>query len=70
MTEYAVMIEDAGKNYSAYVPDLPGCVAVGDSVEAVTVAIREAATVHVASLREHGEPVPPAVTRAGTVRVA
>ena len=70
MTEYAVVIEDAGKNWSAYVPGLPGCVAVGDSVEAVTAAIREAVTLHLASLREHGEHVPPALTRAGTVQVA
>jgi predicted RNase H-like HicB family nuclease len=70
MTEYAVVIEDAGANFSAYVPDLPGCVAVGASVDAVTTSIREAIELHLASLREHGEPVPPATSRAGTVRVA
>jgi len=70
MTEYAVVIEDAGTNFSAYVPDLPGCVAVGDSLDDATAAIREAIELHLASLREHGEPVPAATSHAGTVRVA
>ncbi|MCD0420369.1 type II toxin-antitoxin system HicB family antitoxin [Rubrivivax sp. JA1024] len=55
---YAVVIEKAEGNYSAYVPDLPGCVATGDSVAAVEVEIREAIRFHIEGLREDGLPVP------------
>jgi predicted RNase H-like HicB family nuclease len=55
---YAVVIEKAEGNYSAYVPDLPGCVATGDSVEAVEVEIRDAIRFHIDGLREDGLPVP------------
>ena len=57
MAEYAIVIEDDRTNYPVYVPDLPGCVATGGSVE-VTENVRAATTLHVASLREHGEEVP------------
>jgi predicted RNase H-like HicB family nuclease len=70
MTEYAVVIEDAGDNFSAYVPDLPGCVSTGATVEEVTTNIREAIALHIESLREHGEIVPPAISRASSVQVA
>jgi predicted RNase H-like HicB family nuclease len=56
---YEVVIEKAGKNYSAYVPDLPGCVATGASVEAVERQIREAIRFHLDGLREDGLPIPP-----------
>ena len=55
---YAVVIEKADNNYSAYVPDLPGCVATGDSVEAVEIEIRSAIRFHIDGLREDGLPVP------------
>lgn len=55
---YAVVIEKAERNYSAYVPDLPGCVATGATVAEVEVAIREAIGMHIAGLREDGDPVP------------
>ncbi|QDL99027.1 type II toxin-antitoxin system HicB family antitoxin [Rhodopseudomonas palustris] len=55
---YAVVIEKAEGNYSAYVPDLPGCVATGDSVAAVEAEIREAIRFHIDGLREDGLPVP------------
>jgi predicted RNase H-like HicB family nuclease len=55
---YAVVIETADGNYSAYVPDLPGCVATGDTVKAVKVEIRDAIRFHIAGLREDGLPVP------------
>jgi predicted RNase H-like HicB family nuclease len=55
---YAVVIENAGRNYSAYVPDLPGCVATGDTPEAVQELIREAVVFHIEGLREEGLPVP------------
>ena len=55
---YAIVIEQAGANYSAYVPDLPGCVATGDSVEGVEAQIREAIVFHLDGLREDGVVVP------------
>ena len=55
---YAVVIETADGIYSAYVPDLPGCVATGDTVKAVEVEIRDAIRFHIAGLREDGLPVP------------
>lgn len=70
MTEYAVVVEDAGGNFSAYVPDLPGCVSTGATVEEAIANIREAIALHIESLREHGEDVPPATSRASSVQVA
>ena len=70
MIEYAIVIEDTGQNLSAYVPDLPGCIATGASVEEVTANTRGAIVMHIASLREYGEDVPPATSRASTVQVA
>lgn len=55
---YAVVIEKATDNYSAYVPDLPGCVATGDTVQAVESEIRDAIRFHIDGLREDGLPVP------------
>jgi predicted RNase H-like HicB family nuclease len=55
---YAVVIEKAAGNYSAYVPDLPGCVATGPTVKAIAHELREAIRFHVAGLREDGLPVP------------
>jgi predicted RNase H-like HicB family nuclease len=66
MTEplkYAVVIERAGSNYSAYVPDLPGCISVGDTIEETERNIREAITLHLEGLREHGEVVPTPTTK-------
>ena len=57
--KYAVVIEDAGCNYSAYVPDLPGCVATGASVEEAESEIRKAIAFHIEGLLEDGLPVPP-----------
>jgi predicted RNase H-like HicB family nuclease len=56
---YAVVIEKAEGNYSAYVPDLPGCIATGDSVKAVEDEIRDAIRFHFDGLKEDGLPVPP-----------
>jgi predicted RNase H-like HicB family nuclease len=56
---YAVIIEKAGDNYSAYVPDLDGCVATGDTVEETEHEIREAIRFHIEGLREDNLPVPP-----------
>lgn len=56
--EYIVIIEPGETSIGAYVPDLPGCVAVGESREEVLELIREAIELHIESLRENGEPVP------------
>ena len=58
MSRYAVIIEKGPTSYGAYVPDLPGCVAVGESVDEVTDLIREAIEFHIEGLRDAGEPVP------------
>ena len=55
---YAVVIEKADSNYSAYVPDLPGCVATGDSVAMVEREIRDAIRFHIDGLKADGLPVP------------
>lgn len=55
---YAVVIEQAKGNYSAYVPDLPGCVATGATVAEVEAEIREAIAFHLKGMREDGESAP------------
>lgn len=66
----AIVIEKAAANYSAYVPDLPGCVATGATVEEVETQIREAIALHVEGLREDGLPVPAPASRVEYVDVA
>jgi predicted RNase H-like HicB family nuclease len=58
MRKYAVVIEEGEHNLSAYVPDLPGCVTTGRTVEEIERNIREAIELHVAGLREDGEVIP------------
>jgi len=55
---YAVVIEKGQSNYSAYVPDLPGCVAVGDTIEETQREIQEAIEFHLEGLRADGLPIP------------
>ena len=55
---YAVVIEKANNNYSAYVPDLPGCIATGPTVEATETEIRAAIRFHIEGLKADGLPVP------------
>jgi len=55
---YAIVIEQAQGNYSAYVPDLPGCVATGATVIEVEAEIREAIAFHLEGMREDGDPIP------------
>jgi predicted RNase H-like HicB family nuclease len=66
---YAVVIEKAPGNYSAYVPDLPGCVATGFTVEEVEREIREAIDFHLEGLRDAGEPIPEPTSRMAYVEV-
>ena len=67
---YAIVIEQAETNYSAYVPDLPGCVATGSTIAEVEEQIREAIAFHLDGLREDGAPVPPASCQVEYVDVA
>ncbi len=60
--KYAVAIEKASKNYSAYVPDVPGCIATGPTVEETKRLLREAIELHFESMVEDGQEIPPAET--------
>ena len=66
VTDYLAIIEHEGDAWGAYVPDLPGCVAVGETSSEVEGLIAEAILLHIESLREHGEPVPPPTTTGST----
>lgn len=59
---YAIVIEKAEGNYSAYVPDLPGCVATGGTVAEIAPQMREAIALHVEGMREDGVPLSPPST--------
>jgi len=58
LMRYAVVIEKTDGNYSAYVPDLPGCVATGATVKDAEREIREAIRFHIDGLKQDGQPVP------------
>lgn len=68
--EYAVVIEPSETGFSAYVPDVPGCVAVGETKGAVLASIREALQNHFKELRADGEPIPQPTSRGVYVEVA
>jgi predicted RNase H-like HicB family nuclease len=67
---YAVVIEKARGNYSAYVPDLPGCIATGETVAEVQELIREAIELHIAGMREDGLLIPPPSSQVEYIQVA
>jgi len=67
---YAIVIEKAAGNYSAYVPDLPGCVATGGTVAEVEAEISEAIDFHLEGLRADGTPIPPPASQVEYVVVA
>ncbi|OJW20865.1 MAG: hypothetical protein BGO49_29075 [Planctomycetales bacterium 71-10] len=69
MKAYAVLYERGDRNWSAYVPDLPGCVATGKTREEVEQRIREAIAFHIEGLVMDGEPVPEPTVEAGTISV-
>lgn len=56
--QYVVIFEETDKSVGAYVPDLPGCVAIGETRDEAKQLIREAIELHIQSLREHGEVIP------------
>lgn len=68
--KYLVVLEQTETGYSAYSPDLPGCVSTGGSREECEANMREAIDFHVEGLRLQGEPVPPPTTSAAFVDVA
>lgn len=55
---YLVVVEKGATSYGAYVPDLPGCVAAGETKEEVLSLIREAIELHLEDLKEEGQPIP------------
>lgn len=67
---YAIVIEKAEGNYSAYVPDLPGCVATGATLEEVETQIREAIEFHLEGMRDDGVPIPPPQSKVDYVDVS
>jgi predicted RNase H-like HicB family nuclease len=67
---YAIVIEAAGDNFSAYVPDLPGCIATGSTLQETERQIREAIEFHLEGLRADGLPIPPASSCVDYVEVA
>lgn len=67
---YAIVVEKTENNYSAYVPDLPGCVATGQTVEETENEIREAIEFHIEGLREDGLDIPQPVSIVEYLEVA
>ena len=70
MYRFLVVIEKANGNYSAYSPDLPGCVAAGDTLEETEQLMKEAVELYIKSLKETRQPVPEPSTKARPVMVA
>lgn len=70
MTEFTIVIEDAGTNFAAYAPDVPGCIATGATVDEVTATLREAIAEHLEILREMGEEIPTPHSSSGTIQIA
>ena len=66
---YTVIYEKTSTGYSAYVPDLPGCVAAGATQEEVRSLMEEAIEMHLEATREDGDPIPEPTTLAGTIAV-
>ena len=69
MHRYLVVMEPAGQNYSAYVPDLPGCAATGDTPADAEANIRTAIKLHLDGLRQDGDPIPQGRSTADYVEV-
>ncbi len=67
--KYAVVIEKGPNNYSAFVPDLPGCITTGRTLEEIEENIREAIELHLEGMREDGEPIPEPTTLTREVEI-
>lgn len=68
--KYAIVIEKAEMNYSAYVPDLPGCIATGTTIKEVESEIREAIKFHLDGMREDGELIPSPTSQVEYIDIA
>ncbi len=68
--KYAVLFEPAESNWSAYVPDLPGCMMTGKTLEETEINIREAIEGHLRTLRDFGDPIPQAASVAKEVEIS
>lgn len=68
--KYAVVIEKAENNFAAYVPDLPGCVATGETVEETETHIREAIELHLRGMQEDGLDIPKPTSQVEYVKIA
>ena len=68
--KYAVVIEKSEGSYGAYVPDLPGCIAAGESEDEVKKLIQEAIEFHIEGLKKNGEPVPEPTSKIEFIEVA
>lgn len=66
---YLVIVEEGPENFSAYVPDLPGCVSAGTTYDELMQNIQEAIEGHIEVMREYGEPIPAATSRPESVEV-
>jgi predicted RNase H-like HicB family nuclease len=69
MKEYVVIFEWAETNYSAYVPDLPGCISTGKTMAETEVNIREAIELYIDTLKEDDRPIPPPAIQSKTILV-
>jgi predicted RNase H-like HicB family nuclease len=69
MRRFAIVVERADENYAAYVPDLPGCIATGDTIADVEAAIKEAIEMHLDGMAEDGLPIPEPSSRVDYVEV-
>lgn len=67
--KYAVIFERAPRNWAAYVPDLPGCMTTGRTLDETKRNIREAIEGHLATLRQFGDPIPEAVSLAAEIEI-
>ncbi len=68
--KYIVIIEETGDGYSAYLPDVPGCIAAADTLSETEKLIQAAVTSHLEILRENGDPIPEPRSSAQLVEVA
>ena len=69
MIEYTVIYERGQTNWGSYVPDLPGCVSIGDTLAEVQENIKEAIALYLEVLKEDGQPIPEPSTQVGKVAV-
>jgi predicted RNase H-like HicB family nuclease len=67
--KYVVIYEKTSTGYSSYAPDLPGCIAAGDSLPHTQALMERAIEIHLAGMREDGEPIPPPSTEAAYVDI-